>query len=235
MFSYSKHEQDLIELILGLKDGSDRKSTLQLVLENARFHCGMEIVGDINNAEFTCRQNITERVCNGDVLNHYISDEADIFTSILSYLIGLEQIGTLFYTEDKMNEGESNGIINAIKIFSKDPLTREKRIALKNLRNSLGHAYGLVNVDRSKNKGTHKFSLNFKDDSEEIIKVPNEQNMWDGNYLDKKEETSTVVYAFPLIRFVEEIIQNVINEYHNVNLRFIFFEEIKSRFTIRVD
>ena len=233
-FEYSKNEQELIEILLGIRDNPYRKSTLQLALESARFHCGIDKSGRIDNATFEYRQDFVDRII-VDKYKHYISDEADIFSALLSYFICLEQIGTLFYTEKRMKDGESNGIINAIILFSSDTLTKEKRIALKNLRNSLGHAYGLVNLDKSRNSCTHKYILDFKNESENVIVVPNKKNKWDGNFLNKKEESSTVVYVFPLIRFIEKIISNVIDEYNKGTLRFIFYEEIKSRFTIAIN
>lgn len=229
--TYCKHEQELMELILGIKKDPNRKSTLQLALESARFHCGIEIDGRIDNATFECRQDFVERIM-VDEYKHYISDEADIFSALLSYFICLEQIGTLFYLEDKLEKGESNSIINAIMFFSTDKLKKEERIALKNLRNSLGHAYGLVNIDKSQNCGTHKYILDFKNESKNVIVIPSQKHKWDGNFLNKEKETSTIIYVFPLIRFIERIINNVIEEYHKGTLRFIFYEEIKSRFTI---
>lgn len=225
---YSEHEKELIELILGIRNTNERKSSLQLALESARFHCGIN-KGRIDTATFLFRQNYLDRLYN-DEFRHFISDEADIFSALLSYLICLEQIGTIFYLENKKNQGKSNGIINAINIFSPG-LSNQKCIALKNLRNSLGHAYGLVNIDYQK-KGTHKFTIDFREESKDIIKIPDKKKAWDGNYLDKNEESSTIVYVFPLIRFIEKTIQKVINEYHNGNLRFIFYEEIKARFTV---
>ncbi|MBR6445684.1 MAG: hypothetical protein IKS94_04535 [Prevotella sp.] len=228
---YSEQEKELIELILGIRNISDRKSTLQLALESARFHCGIEKNGEIDNATFNLRQDFLERIYKGD-FKHYISDEADIFSALLSYLICLEQIGTIFYIKDKINEKESNGIVNAINFFSPG-LSQKERIALKNLRNSLGHTFGLVNLDHHK-KGTHKFNLNFHEESKDVIKVPSEKNIWDGDYLEKSERTDTIVYVYPLIRFIEKTIQNVIGEYYKGNLRFIDYEEIKSRFTILI-
>ena len=94
--NYNEQEKELIELILGIKNSSDRKSTLQLALESARFHCGIEKNGIIDNVTFDLRQDFLEKIYKEE-FKHYISDEADIFSALLCYLICLEQIGTLFY------------------------------------------------------------------------------------------------------------------------------------------
>ena len=160
------------------------------------------------------------------------SDEADIFTALLQYFICLEQIGTLFFINNKKDKSDTNGIINAINMFSSDCPPKKELEAFKNLRNSLGHAFGLVNVDMAKKKATHKYTLNFSDECDKIIKLPDKGNEWNGDYLDKKEKNSTIIYVFPLIRFIEKTIANVIEEYNKGTLRFVYMEEIKARYTI---
>ena len=229
---YGESERELIEIILGLRNDPTRKSTLQLALQSARFHCGIDENGNIDNFTFNTRQQLVEKIKNGLDIN-IPSNEADIFSALLQYFICLEQIGTLFYIEEKMDKSENNGIINAINYFSSKELSQKEKEALKNLRNSLGHAFGLVNIDMSKKIATHKYSLAFNDECDCIIRLPSKKNEWNGDYLDKREETSTIVYVFPLIRFIEETIANVVNEYKNGKLRFCYMEEIKARFTIK--
>ena len=53
---YGKQERELIETILGIRKDSKRKATLQLALESARFHCGIDGNGNIDNFTFTTRQ-----------------------------------------------------------------------------------------------------------------------------------------------------------------------------------
>ena len=89
----------------------------------------------------------------------------------------------------------------------------------------------LNGIDMSKKKATHKFLLDFKDKCDKPIKLPEQE--WNGDFLDKREETSTIVYVFPLIRLIEKIIANVVNEYKIGKLRFCYMEEIKARFTIK--
>ena len=230
-YVYGKYESDLIETILGIRKAPDRKGTLQLALESARFHCGIQENGNIGNFTFITRQQYIDKLMKGVEIKRP-SDEADLFSALLQYFICLDQIGTLFYIEDKIDKSDTNGIINAINMFSSINLSKRELEALKNLRNSLGHAFGLVNVDMSKKNATHKFLLNFKDEYESVISLPSRKNEWNGDYLDKNEETSTIIYVFPLIRFIEETIANVIEEYKKGTLRFICMEEIKARFTI---
>lgn len=231
MYEYSRREQELIEIILGLKNDPVRKSTLQLALESARFHCGIVENGNIDNYTFNSRQQLVEKIQRGVDIK-IPSDEADIFSALLQYFICLEQIGTLFYIEEKMDNSDKNGIINAINMFSPRKISTKETEALKNLRNSLGHAFGLVNIDMSRKKATHKFLLDFKDECNCIISLPKKKHEWNGDFLEKSKETSTIVYVFPIIRFVEEIIANVVNMYKDGKLRFSYMEEIKARFTI---
>lgn len=226
---YSESERELIEIILGLRNDPTRKSTFQLALQSARFHCGIEENGNIDKFTFDSRQLLVEKIKAGVDIN-IPSDEADMFSALLQYFICLEQMGTLFYIEEIKDRSDNNGIIKAINMFSPRKLSTPEKEALKNLRNSLGHAFGLVNVDMSRKKATHKFLLDFKDECDKPIKLPKQE--WNGDYLDKSKETSTIVYVFPLIRFIEEIFANVVNKYKDCTLRFRYIEEIKARFTI---
>lgn len=227
--SCSQNKKEIIEIILGIRKDDKIKSTLQLALESARYHCGIEGNGDIDNFSFLTRQQIIDKIVKNVDLD-VPSDEADLFSALLSYFICLEQIGTIFFRKPKSRKRE-NGIVKAIKMFSNEQLTENELKALKNLRNSLGHAFGLVNVNVK--KATHKYTLSFKEESNKILELPKKE--WDGNYLDKTIETSTIIYVFPLIRFIERAIRNVVDEYHKGTLDSISLEEIKSRFTIRVN
>lgn len=216
-------EKELMQLILGLKTDPHRKSTLQLALEVARRICNVGKDGKIREIDFNFRNNIVE-----DIMEErppkITSDEADIFTSLLIYLNCLEQIGILFCERNKVNP-----IKKAINNFSSESLSSEKVNVLKNLRNSLAHNFGLVNVN-PKNKPLNKFLLIFEH-NDEIVKLPNKK--WNGEYTVKSEETSTVIYTYSVIELVEQIIAKLQNCCVNEEVDFsIDIEEVKSRFTV---
>lgn len=217
-------ENELKELILGLTSNPNRKSTLQLALEVARRNCGIKEDGTINDMVFGYRNDSVNLIMEGrnPLCN---SDEADLFSSLLIYLNCLEQIGTLFCGKSNVK----NGIIRTIKTYSPDLLSDEKQKALKNLRNSLAHNFGLVNITPN-GKPISKYMLIYAKDND-IIKLP--QVKWNGDFFNKAEETSIKVYVYSVIELVETIIRKLKEDYKNGQLEFaIDVEEVKSRFTI---
>ena len=51
-------KKEIAELILGLRQNTSRKSTLQLALESAKFHLGIKGTDDINYIKFSFRHNL---------------------------------------------------------------------------------------------------------------------------------------------------------------------------------
>ncbi len=221
-------EKELMKLILGLSKDPHRKSTLQLALEVARNKCGRLEDGTISYEAFCFRNNSVDSLMHGEKPN-ICSDEADLFTSLFLYLNCLEQIGTLFCDSTNKNGGTiSNGIEKALIEFAFDLLSNEQRGALKKLRHSLAHNFGLVNYNEF--RPDHKYLLIF-DENKNIIHPP--CHKWNGDYSDKSEDTSTKIYVFSVIRLVEQIIQNLQDLYANGKLNFnISVDEVKARFTI---
>ena len=198
-----KEIKDLLEIIIGIK-ASKRKSTLQLALQSARHYCGYEV--DIN--------------CSN-------TDEGDLFLSLFLYLNCLEQIGILFCP---VVGSDKNGIVRALSKFASRLLNEKEIEALKCLRHSLAHSFGLVNVSR-RGTPTHKYQLSLDDSCSTIIRT--EITPWDKDYSNKTEETSVIAYVFSIIRLVETIISEIRNDYAKGTLTFMIDkeEEIKSRYT----
>ena len=219
-----KEIKDLLEIIIGIK-ASKRKSTLQLALQSARHYCGYEVGKPYDRAAFSFRQNRIEQI-NANI-NCSNSDEGDLFLSLFLYLNCLEQIGILFCP---LIGSDNNGIVRALSRFASGLLNEKEIEALKCLRHSLAHSFGLVNVLPS-GTPTHKYQLSLDDSSSTIIRT--EITPWNKDYSNKAEETSVIAYVFSIIRLVETIISKMKYEHTKGTLNFIISEEeVKSRYTI---
>jgi hypothetical protein len=196
----------ILEFVMGLRIDNHRRSNLSLSLQNARRCCGYQQGVSFTRKEFDLR-------CQGKSTD----DEADMFCALLNYLVVLEQIGTLFY---------KGRIIEALK---ESGLSQEQKCALNALRNSFAHHGGLAIWNESNGKG-YKFVIDFNDNTD-VVKVASRK--WGGDYTDKSEETSTVIYAIPFIRLVEDIVARL---QENIDLMVsqctMTAEGIKSKFTI---
>lgn len=217
----------LLDLILGLREDPYRKSTLQLALEKARHSCGIEEGVSANENTFGWRQNMTELAqClaeRGIEKLPICTDETDLFTALFLYLNILEQLAHLFL-------GHHKNIKHVIEEFSNS----SEGEMLQELRHSLAHSFGLVNIKPTDDKPKTKFILSFEE-SNKVVSAP-EQN-WCGDYSDKSDNTSTRVYVFPFINLAEEIIAKAKKEAEDGILDFELkdIEEIKSRFTILIN
>lgn len=219
-------KKEIAELILGLRSDEKRKSTLQLALESAKFHVGIDNGSKLDQATFFFRHHLVERIQEETSLDR-CSDEAELFSALLLYLNVLEQIGALF-----CNDKDYGSIVNAFNAFVPDKLNKEEICAVKNLRNSLAHNFGLVNYNQRTKKPTVKFSICFTDDKETIVELP--RRKWNGSFDDKSDETQCKIYAFPLIKWIEQILIEVKERFKSGTLSFAIedLEEIKARFTI---
>ncbi|EHO68661.1 hypothetical protein [Segatella maculosa] len=222
-------KKEIAELILGLRQNTSRKSTLQLALESAKFHLGIKGTDDINYMKFSFRHNLVGQAKNG-INTDLCSDEAELFSALLLYLNALEQIGTLFCKEEEVE----NGIKKAISAFCPKTFGEDETKAIKNLRNSLAHNFGLVNYNQRNKKPTEKFTICFDDKEEIIVELP--KRKWEGSFKDKSDDAQCKIYVFPLIRMIEQIISKVKKQYKNDTLSFAIedLEEIKARFTIKI-
>lgn len=213
---------EILECILGIKELPNRKSCLQLALESARFHLGRDkVTGKGNDACFYFRQNKVDEIEKG-FQQEKNTDEADLFSGVILYLIILEQLGTIF------DCSPNNHIINILKRYA-DGLSMGEIKAIKNLRNSLAHNYGLVAYN-PKDKPICKFILSF---SIETNVVKKSIVKWNKKFDNKSDDCSILIYVFPLIDLVEDIITKIIKEFQNKKLSCrLSKEELEARFTI---
>lgn len=210
----------LVSQILGLEYSSNRISTLQIALQSARFYCGYTGRKDYSEIDFANRQGFVDKTlckCNTQMN----SEIGDLFSAMLIYLNSLEQIGDLFC------KGDDSGIVNALKKYAKNELCDDEISALKYLRHSFAHSFGLLNIG----KHNYKYSLVFKD-GKKIVELP--PKMWDGNTSDKSDSTTTKVYIFPFIRMVENIIEKCQQELRSnvMKCNFKDIEDVKARYTV---
>ena len=199
-------KKNLLEVVLGLRTCENRKSTLSLSLQNARDCSGFRQCVPYTRKEFDLRHQGLRT-----------DDEADMFCALMNYLVVLEQIGTLFY---------KGRIIEALK---ESGMPLKQRCALNGLRNALAHHGGLAIWDEHKHKG-YKFIVDFND-SADIVKLSS--IVWNGDYSDKSEETSTTIYAISLIQLVENIVKHLSEKLTDfVDKCTLSQEEIATKFTI---
>lgn len=224
------NKQRILNLVLGLASDDHRKSTLQLALEQARHLIGYTKEKGVSIAGYKCRGlNITEK--DGHITADRIEDNrskddidvCDAFSALSLYLIALDQLGHLFVKgKESVKVGE---ILKKAKIseFGNEDI----RKAIKQLRNSLCHNFGLAN----NRKPFYKFTLDFNDENK-IIELP--MKVWDGNWSDKMKETQTTINIFPLCNAIEKAINSVITQYEHGEILCVIsdLEEIKSRFTL---
>ncbi|MFJ1263086.1 hypothetical protein ACILDS_10390 [Capnocytophaga canis] len=206
-------QKELIHRVLNNSFGRDRISVIESNLRGARF------LYETKMQEQTF------------VEGRYTSN---VFSSILLYLIFLEQVGTAFKPKN-VNKKNDNGIVKALSYFciTEFPLTPNEKNAIKALRHALAHGMGLVNSD-NRLRNPHKFSLHyFDDEARKVVQLPN--TFWDGKtFSDKNEDTTTIIYVDNLIKLIEAIYEKLKEENVNNNLELTIDEfELKARFTIK--
>ena len=219
--------KELIEELLGIKKNGP-KSTLMLAIRAARFNSGRPTdTGEFHHGQFAARYNMSAVATSEETDWEFLKDEASAFNSILLYLIALEQIGAIFF-EKKCDKGyRESGIQTALRNMA-DWLTIEEANAISNLRNSLAHSYGLVNLYKGKNSS--KFEIDITTQTTCIVKLPDEE--WDGDY--NKNGNNTVVYYEPLCNLVENILRGVVEMYTRgeLYLKDEDIEKIKRRYFV---
>lgn len=193
-----------------------RFSTVGLLLRGARKMSGRDLTsGDYVMNELT-EENFREQT--------YHSHQ---FSGLINYLIFLEQIGSIF----KFPSTKTNGIHIALEKFS--ALSEQQIFAVRALRNSLAHDFGLATeiIPQNVNK-RHKFSLSIER-NRETIKLPIVR--WEGNFDDKTDETNTTVFIIDLCDLIEDVYfklkEEVLNDNTELNLSG-GLNELKGRFTI---
>lgn len=218
----------MIKTILGLKRVKNRRSCLLMAVRNARYLTGRNI--NTGKALGICEMeyNVLKKE---DVTTHQLYNE-HFFSGLAMYLIAIDCIGCLFENSTITPKTENNNsIIRALKSFSS--LDDERIEAVKDLRNTLAHNFGLATESKGGVKKTkHKFTLSFSDKAE-AIKLPKKD--WDGDYDDKKQSRSTIIGVSSFCDLAESIITNVYSCYESGSLKLRIDEnEATTRFTVLV-
>lgn len=210
---------EYVELLLKVDESFEKKfgrvSTIKNLLKGARAFSGRNLQTgfyehkDINEYDFTNELFETKR-----------------FNGLISYLILLEVIGSIFKSKDTIcNE---NGIQRALVLFSKN-IKNDMIYVISGLRNSLIHRFSLCTEDKG-NK-SFKFTLNWCKD-EKIIKIPTIK--WDGNFANSDEETYTEIYVENLIDEIEFTYHQAISQLKNNLIEVVVpIDELNSRYTIK--
>lgn len=197
-----QQEKDIIELLLGLKKAPNRKSCLLMAYNSAKA------------------------LSTGACIEEFGCIEAEYFSSLILYLIFLEQVGTIF----KKASENSIEIMRALEDFS-TITSEEDRRAIYYLRNTLAHNYGLAtdNINPNKKNDKYKFILSYFGNLIKHADIP-----WSNDYSNRTDETSTTINIFRLMEIVDDVFENLKKNSENLALR-IGIDEILTRFTVRTD
>ena len=197
-----------------------RYSMTALLLRNARKLAGRNIETGVYEMNEVNENNFVEQT--------YYSMQ---YTSLINYLILLEQIGSIFKPKEIDKIEQTNGIYCTLKYFS--PLNQEKIEAIKALRNSLVHKFGLATEKKDKGGKSFKFSLSVEKNDE--IVIPKD---WSGDFSDKSDDTLTTIFIPSFKDLVEGIYSNIIQDWELSKLeilRKVTINEMKARYTIVED
>lgn len=220
----------IIETILGLRHEDNRKSCLLMAIRSARYLTGR----DVNLGDSKGIRDMELGVLMKDDVSAYWLDNEFFFSGLAMYLIAIECLGCLFDNTAVLSEKNESGIGRALKSFSS--LDKARIEAVKDLRNTLAHNFGLATENMlpkgNPKKYKHKFTFSFSDDAE-AIKMPTTE--WDGDYNNKEETTSTIIGVAAFCELMESIIANVYECNKNGQLKLRVSEnEAKARFTVLI-
>lgn len=197
-----------------------RYSMMALLLRNARKLAGRNIETGVYEMNEVNENNFVEQT--------YYSMQ---YTSLINYLILLEQIGSIFKPKEIDKIEKTNGIYCTLKYFS--PLNQEKIDAIKALRNSLVHKFGLATEKKDKGAGSFKFLLSIKKNNKIVI-----PKYWSGDFSDKSDNTLTTIFIPSFEDLVEGIYSNIVQDWELSKLEIlpeVTINEIKARYTIVED
>ncbi len=147
------------------------------------------------------------------------------FMGVMSYLIFLEQIGSVFRPKGNTRKTK-RGILEALSHFSN--MDDKKALAIYSLRCSLSHNFGLATENTRPDK--FKFTLSI-DRNEDIVTLGN----WDGAFTNRSETTLTTIYIHDLIDLIENIYNSICKDWKDDKLEMLYsgkIDEFETRFTI---
>ena len=247
-----EEKRAILDLILGIEHEKGRKSTLQLALKQARKLVGKKEEKTISRQTFFERR----RNYNDSLGDEYVSapqdlyeeqieeiiydnaeirsdEEMDVLTALCLYLIALDQLGHIFGKQTNASNRIKDAITRSNTILIH---TKQEKEAIANLRNSINHNFGLACYYPDTKKGKMKYVLCIgKDDGKHYpVVLPNSE--WDGDWSNKKEETSTQIFPFSLMNFAEEVLASFIELHKSESIESpLGVEELKTRFTILIN
>jgi hypothetical protein len=200
-----------------MESAPDRFSTLVFLLKSGRKLSGRDLTtGAYVGSEFN-HQNFIDGT--------YYSFQ---FSGLISYLILLEQVGSIFKPTQELATKEMP-IKKALKYFSDiDPAKIDSIVAL---RNSMAHKFGLATEKKPHKMTPQKFTLSIERNVN-IVQLPIVP--WDGIFSNKSEDSHTLIYIHDLIDLIEGVFQKLLTEHKNGNIEVVLedgLEELKARYT----
>ncbi len=209
----------LLDINQPMDENPTRFSTIALLLIGGRKLSGCNLdTGEYENNELN-----SENFVN-------LTYHSFQFSGLINYLIFLEQIGSIFKPKNLPEINQTNGIFCSLRYFSS--LSDDKIKAIKSLRNSLTHKFGLATENNPKEQPPRKFIISVERNVE-IVKLPDIE--WDGIFADKSTNTSTTIFIIDLITLIENIYRNILEKSEVDNLEIMLkdgMNELKTRFTI---
>jgi hypothetical protein len=211
--------EKLIDINQPMIDNPMRYSTIGILLKGARNLSGRRLSDGVYEMLELNSKNFAEQT--------YYSG---LFTGLINYLIFLEQLGRIY----KIIKGEeiSNHTNEIAFILTKFTGLNESEIfAIRALRNSLAHKYGLATQKENKVGLIHKFTISIES-NKDVVKLP--LVAWSGDFSDKNEQTNTTIYVVDLIDLIEKVYSNLKEEIKitHITLNVGIMDELKARFTI---
>lgn len=206
-----------------------RHSTIVSLLRVARKFCGRDVeTGHYNDSD---KIDLDEKsLLDGTYYGFQ-------FSGLLNYLIILDQIGHAFKLKNTLirtPKDENNSIVWALTYFSPLYLNENKKHAIKTLRNTLAHKFGLATQKKVDKVALprRQFILN-STDNPAIVELP--KNDWDGEFTNKSSDTYTIIHLLNLFDLIEKIYGKLLNEIDADNIEIALeggVEELKARYTI---
>lgn len=210
---------ELLDVKQPMSSYTNRFSTSGILLRGARKFSGRDITTGHYVAGELNEDNFEEQTFHSNQ-----------FAGLINYLILLEQLGNIFKltTRGLMT---SNGIHRTLKYFS--GLSDPQIFALRALRNSLAHNYGLATRNDEKDqRQIHKFIIS-RERSFEVVQLA--EPKWCGDFSDKSDQSYTTIFLFDLIDLIENVyekLKDAINEDFDLVAPTMSLYELETRFTI---
>lgn len=224
-------EQKFILGLLGMKQpfesNPERLSVVAMLLRNARDMTGR----NLDTGEYERKE-----LCNEYVSSHFLFEPRK-FNGLFNYLILLEQLGTILEvscssTSDGMKE------IDFVLCKYASFLSEGERRAIRFLRHAFAHQFSLAIVQKKRKKGekkidqncAHKFTISIEESKNPVNLRKRD---WTGDFTDKKDDSSTIIYVRAFGDMVEKIYSDFLRDVvdNKVSLA-IGIDEIKTRFTV---